>query len=42
LKYVGGTFEQKSEVGLGTSVRLVLPLNPPVESRKKDTEGVWP
>jgi signal transduction histidine kinase len=27
LKYVGGTFEQKSEVGLGTSVRLVLPLN---------------
>jgi signal transduction histidine kinase len=27
LKYVGGTFEQKSEVGLGTTVRLVLPLN---------------
>jgi signal transduction histidine kinase len=26
LKYVGGTFEQQSEVGLGTSVRLVLPL----------------
>jgi signal transduction histidine kinase len=27
LKYVGGTFERKSEVGLGASVRLVLPLN---------------
>jgi signal transduction histidine kinase len=27
LKYVGGTFEHKSEVGLGTSVRFVLPLN---------------
>lgn len=26
LKYVGGTFDQKSEVGLGTSVRLKLPL----------------
>lgn len=27
LKYVGGTFEQKSEIGAGTSVRLMLPLN---------------
>jgi signal transduction histidine kinase len=27
LKYVGGTFEQKSEAGRGTQVRLVLPLN---------------
>jgi signal transduction histidine kinase len=27
LKYVGGIFEQKSEIGLGTSVRLVLPLS---------------
>ena len=26
LKYVGGTFDQKSDVGLGTSVRLKLPL----------------
>ncbi len=26
LKYVGGTFERKSEVGLGASVRLVLAL----------------
>jgi signal transduction histidine kinase len=27
LNHIGGTFEQQSEVGLGTSVRLVLPLN---------------
>ena len=27
LKYVGGIFEQTSEIGLGTSVRLVLPLS---------------
>ena len=27
LKYVGGTFEQKSEIGRGTTVRLMLPLN---------------
>jgi signal transduction histidine kinase len=27
LKYVGGMFEQKSEPGVGTTVRLVLPLN---------------
>jgi signal transduction histidine kinase len=27
LKYVGGTFEQKSETGLGTSVRLEVPLS---------------
>jgi signal transduction histidine kinase len=26
LNHVGGTFEQQSEVGLGTNVRLVLPL----------------
>jgi signal transduction histidine kinase len=27
LKHAGGTFEQKSETGLGTSVRLMLPLS---------------
>ena len=27
LKHVGGIFDQKSEIGLGTSVRLMLPLS---------------